>query len=261
VPQSLEELEEIAAARAEEGHATFALPGQIGWTLTDAFENVLLATAGPEVYDGLRAHHLAWTEPTVEEAAHRFVSLLRDEWLMGGTEGMLGMPLWAESFVEALGPDRPGAAFWLGPDSVIAESGLVEGEDFAPAAFPTGGGVIGVGSVAVATNAEPGTMALLAYLAQPEAVEPWVRAGGFVSTSQGVALDAYPSGRARQEAALLVQAPLFRYDLSDRLPPNLGGTFLPEQLARMLQEPEQVPAILADIERVATREQGSPSGP
>jgi alpha-glucoside transport system substrate-binding protein len=103
-------------------------------------------------------------------------------------------------------------------------------------------------------------MALLAYLAQPEAIEPWVRAGGFISPSRGVPLDAYPMTRARREAELLVNAPLFRYDLSDQLPPNLRDTFLPEQLAQMLLHPEEVSTILAEIERVATREQGSPTG-
>ncbi|MGH2542134.1 MAG: ABC transporter substrate-binding protein [Ardenticatenaceae bacterium] len=257
-PQSFEELAQIAAARATEGKAAFALPGQIGWTLTDAFENVLLATAGPEVYDALITHQIAWTDPRVERAAQRFVALLRDEWLMGGTEGMLAMPLWSESFAEALTPDEPAAAFWLGPDSVIAGSGLVEGEDFELAAFPTGGIVMGVGSVLVATNDAPETMALLAYLAQPEAIEPWVRAGAFISPNQSIAPEAYPTRRARREAELLAAASSFRYDLSDQLPPNLKDTFLPDQLAQMLRQPDQLPAILAGIERVATREQGAP---
>jgi ABC-type glycerol-3-phosphate transport system substrate-binding protein len=102
-------------------------------------------------------------------------------------------------------------------------------------------------------------MDLLNFLAQPEAVEPWVEAGGFTSPNLEVSLDSYPTELARQEAALIREAPLFRYDLSDLLPPNLQAT-LYDELRAMLLQPDNVPAILAEIEQIAHREQGAATG-
>ena len=35
------------------------------WTVTDWFENLYLRLAGPERYDGVAAHELPWTDPSV----------------------------------------------------------------------------------------------------------------------------------------------------------------------------------------------------
>ncbi|MBA3534913.1 MAG: hypothetical protein H0T73_23635, partial [Ardenticatenales bacterium] len=199
---------------------------------------------------------IPWTDPAVEQAAQHFVTLLQAPWVMGGSEGAATLPLTPKSFARAFDPEAPGAVFWLGQGGLIR--GLAEGEeayDLFP--FPANGGVVGVGSVAVATNNRSESQALLTFLAQPEAIEPWVRQGGFISPNQDLPLSAYPTAHARQEAELLINTRFFRYDLSDRLPPNLKDSFLPEQLRQMLRHPEQLPAILAEIERVATREQGS----
>lgn len=261
-PTTLEELITLAAALEEAGTVPFAVPGGAGWPLTDWFENVLLATTGPDIYDALIRHEVAWNDPTVQAATEQWVALLRDEWLMGGQEGAATMPLEARTFGEALADG--GAAMWLGQGSIVhgyaAESGLLPGEgyDFFP--FPAEGGVIVIGSVAVATNGEPATLALLEFLAHPEAVEPWVRAGGFVSPNQAVPLAAYPTALARREAELLRTAPLFRSDLSDRLPPNLGYPFLGDTLREMLRHPDELARFLAEIERVAAREQGRVKG-
>jgi alpha-glucoside transport system substrate-binding protein len=261
-PGTFDELLTLAGTIEAEGIGVFAVPGEPGWPLTDWFESVLLATAGPETYDDLAAHRVPWTDPAVEEAAAQFVSLLRDDWLMGGAERAVTMPLRAEPFRDAFDPDDPGAAMWLGHGggvrSLISQSGLEE-SDFGFFPLPASGGIVGIGSVAVGTNDSEATMDLLNFLAQPEAVEPWVEAGGFTSPNLEVPLDSYPTELARQEAALIREAPLFRYDLSDLLPPNLQAT-LYDQLRAMLLQPEALPAILAEIEQIAHREQGAATG-
>jgi alpha-glucoside transport system substrate-binding protein len=261
-PSELQDLHELARELEARGQATFAVAGGVNWTLTDWFENVLLATSGTETYDALITHRISWTDPEVEAAARQFVSLLRPEWVMGGTEGIINAPLLADTFYEAFDPAAPGAGLWLGQSSIVLPW-LQEATPHSPAhydvfLFPTGGVVIVAGSVVAGTNNEPATAALLDFLARPEAVESWVREGGFVSPSRAVPMDAYPTDIARHEAELMVDAPAFRYDLSDRLPPNLGFPFLGERLAAMLREPDDIPAILAEIEEVATREQGAP---
>jgi alpha-glucoside transport system substrate-binding protein len=261
-PAGLQDLYTLAQELEAHGQAAFAVAGGVNWTLTDWFENVLLATSGTETYDALITHRIAWTDPEVEAATRQFVSLLRPAWVMGGTEGAINAPLLADTFYQAFDPAAPGAALWLGQSSIVMPW-LQEGTPHSPDhydvfLFPTGGVVIVAGSVATGTNNDPATAALLDFLARPEAVEPWVREGGFVSPNRAIPLDAYPTDIARHEAELVVNAPAFRYDLSDRLPPNLGFPFLGERLAAMLREPAAIPAILAEIEEVATREQGAP---
>ncbi len=261
-PRTLDDLFTLAAALDRGEQDAFAVAGGAGWPLTDWFENVLLASAGAQTYDDLLARRIAWTDPMIEDVAQEFAALLRDEWVMGGAEGAATLPLWPETFYTAFEPENPGAAMWLGQGSIIqgyiAESDLRAGKDYDLMPFPADGAAIGVGSVAVGTNAAPQTMALLTFLAQPEAVEPWVQGGSFISPNRDLALDLYPSELARHEAELLVNTGLFRYDLSDQLPPNLRDTFLPEKLREMLLHPDDIPDILKEIEQVATREQGSP---
>ena len=48
-----------------------------GWTLTDMFENVYLAQAGPELYDQLAAHEIPWTDPSVKDALTTMAELVQ----------------------------------------------------------------------------------------------------------------------------------------------------------------------------------------
>lgn len=261
-PQTLDDLFSLGATTSQQGRPLFAVPGEPRWPLTDWFESVLLATAGPQTYDALAAHSIAWTDPVVQQAAEQFVSLLRDEWLMGGAEGAAKMPLRGETFAEAFDPNNPGATMWQGQGvsmrSLINESAFDEQDfDFVP--FPAEGGIVGAGSVAVATNASEEAMALLRFLSEPETIELWIGEEGFISPNHEVSLDSYPTRLARQEAELVREATLFRYDLSDLLPPNLRDS-LYTSLREMILHPDDVPLILEQIEQVAHREQGTATG-
>ena len=260
-PETLEELFELAHELEAQGEVAFVVPGGAGWLLSDWFENVLLASTGTQLYDDLIAHRVAWTNPAVEAAAQEYLSLLRDPWVMGGSQEAATLPLNFESFARAFDPSQAGAAMWLGQGSIAnsfaAQKNLLAEETYDLFPFPANGSMIVIGSVAVGTNSRAETMALLNFLAQPEAVEPWVRAGGFISPNHDLPLDTYPTKVARQEAELLASAQRFRTDLSDRLPPNLGFPFFGDQLREMLKRPDDLPSILAEIEKVAIREQGA----
>ncbi|MFN8048098.1 MAG: hypothetical protein U0P48_05915 [Ancrocorticia sp.] len=40
----------------------------VGWPLTDWFENIYLRTAGPDAYDQLTNHEIPWTDESVTKA-------------------------------------------------------------------------------------------------------------------------------------------------------------------------------------------------
>ncbi len=261
LPRSLAALQQLAETLAARGQPAFAVPGGAGWPLTDWLEHVLLAELGPEGYDALLARRLPWTDPTVERAVRRFTSLLQDAHVMDGVEGATTLPLARESFYQAFDNEAPNAAMWLGQGSIVnayvATSSLRPGIEYDWFPFPLEGALIGSGSVAVATTDAPAAMTFLAFLASPDTLLPWVRSGGLVSPNQVIPLDAYPNPLVRREAELIVNASGFRYDLSDRLPPNLRDA-LPDLLREMLRNPDAVPALLATLEQIATREQGAP---
>src|SRR5690554_2544039 len=53
---------------ADSGYAGISIGADVGWPLTDWFENVYLRTAGPDKYDQLTNHEIPWTDPSVTEA-------------------------------------------------------------------------------------------------------------------------------------------------------------------------------------------------
>ena len=136
-----------------------------------------------------------------------------------------------------------------------ATAALRPESDYTVIPFPTNSAWVVVGSLAVGTNERTETARFLNYLAQPQAVEPWVRQGGFISPNLALPAADYPTTVARTEADLLATAPALRGDLSDQLPPLLN-TYLGDQLRAMLLRPDEVPTLLMEIEAIATREQG-----
>lgn len=257
-PETLNDLTNLADLRAAEGQASLTVAGGAGWMLTDWFENVLLATAGTDVYDALITHTIPWTDSRVVAAAEAYLALLQPAHILDGPNGAT-LPLDEVTFGRTFSASEAESLFWLGQGSIVTRyataAALDPGNDYTIAPFPTDGALVVVGSVAVGTNNRSQTQALLGYLAHPESVEPWVQAGGFISPNLALPAIDYPTTVARTEAELLSAAPALRPDLSDQLPPLLG-TYLGDQLREMLLRPDDVETILAEIEQVAIREQG-----
>ena len=66
----------------------YAVGADIGWPITDIFENIYLRTAGPEMYDQLASHEIPWTDPPVIEALEQMEVIIgQSEDLAEGTRG------------------------------------------------------------------------------------------------------------------------------------------------------------------------------
>lgn len=75
-------------------------------------------------------------------------------------------------------------------------------------------------------NDTPEARALMAYLATPEPHEIWASLGGFISPHEQVGLEVYPDEVTRQQAEILADAEIVRFDASDMMPGVVGtGTF------------------------------------
>ena len=209
------------------GYSGISIGADVGWPLTDWFENVYLRTAGGDKYDQLAAHEIPWTDDSVAEALDVLATLWGSESVQPGA----AQRTFPESVTEVFGSSPKAGTVFEG-DFVagnIADDGNSEvGETAKFYNFPSINGskaaVVGGGDVAVAFTDDEVTDALMQFLASPEAAEVWVPLGGLTSPNTAVDTSLYPDDTARKIAEALTGAEVFRFDLSDLTPSAFGGT-------------------------------------
>jgi alpha-glucoside transport system substrate-binding protein len=213
------------------GVTAFSVGGGDQWTLTDWFENLYLQLAGPHDYDLLAAHHLPWTDPSVQATLLSMTELLAPQFMRGGVAGALGTGF-EDSVARAFGTP-PGAAMVAEGDFVAgviaARTKARIGTDVDVAPFPLANravpAVVGGGDVAVQLRSSPAAAELMRYLATPAAAAIWAAAGGFISANLELDLSVYPDDVTRSIARSLLEAgDGFRFDLSDLQPAAFGST-------------------------------------
>lgn len=219
-------LEQLGLIR-DSGYAGISIGADVGWPLTDWFENVYLRTAGPELYDQLTNHEIPWTDPSVQEALEVLATLWGTDLVQAGG-AQRGFP---ESVTQVFGADPQAGTVFEGDfvAGVITEDGnSTVGEDALIFDFPSINGsspaVVGGGDVAVQFTEDEATSALMKYLASPEAASIWVPLGGLTSPNNNVDTSLYPDDVSRQIAEQLTGAESFRFDMSDLTPSAFGGT-------------------------------------
>jgi spermidine/putrescine-binding protein len=201
-----------------------------GWTLTDIFENIYLAQAGPEKYDQLTGHSIPWTDQSVKDALATMGEVVKSSWLPGGTGDALQTEF-PES-VQNVFSDPPKAATEIEADfvgaTITGDTKAKVGTDAKVFPFPAIGGgeasTVTGGDVAVMFNDNAAARAFVKYLATPAAGEVWAKPGGYISPNKDVSLSAYPDKTTRQIAKALVESTNVRFDMSDQQPSSFGAT-------------------------------------
>jgi alpha-glucoside transport system substrate-binding protein len=260
IPETWDDLIEVAGTISESGVTPLAVAGGDGWTLTDWFENVYLRVAGPEKYDQLVEHEIPWTDESVITSLERLSELWsQDEFLAEGSNNMT----FPQSVTTVFGADGDAAMVYEGDfvAGVIGEetdSELGEDADFFdfPSVDGSGPMVVGGGDVAVLLTESEAAAELIRFLASPEAAEVWAEQGGFTSPNQNVDSGVYPDDITRRSAEALVEAETFRFDLSDMVPSAFGGTpaqGMWQELQNFLQDPEDVQGTAERLESAAAR--------
>jgi ABC-type glycerol-3-phosphate transport system substrate-binding protein len=241
------------------GIQPFAIAGADGWTLTDWFENIYLATAGPVRYQELADNRIRWTDPSVKRALALLAEIFGDRALSGSLRLSSASNL-ADAVGQVFGP-HPRAAMVFEGDfvrSYLPASLPPGGARFFnfPSPSPTAAPPIEVGGdVAVLFTKRPGAERLIRFLATPAAAEIWVKAGGFISPNRNLPLSWYPDPLSRRLAQRLVNAAMVRFGLSDQEPPAFGSD--PYQgMWRLFQEflanPRNIDGVTRQLEAGAT---------
>ena len=234
-----------------------------GWVGTDWVEDIMLRTAGPEVYDQWITHEIPFNHESVKAAFEQFGTIaLNPDYVVGGSVGVLSTP-----FGDAPNPlfeEPPGCYLHRQANFIAAffPETVALGRDVnifpLPGINPAyGTPILVAGDVFAMFNDTPEARALMTYLATTQPHEIWAGLGGYISPHQQVSLEVYPDELSRQQAEILINADTIRFDASDMMPGAVGtGTFWTGITSYI--GGTDLETVLADIERNWPRNQAAP---
>ncbi|HEX6971860.1 MAG TPA: ABC transporter substrate-binding protein, partial [Limnochordia bacterium] len=236
IPQTWDELMGLTEKVAGTGVAAWSIGlesgAASGWPGTDWIEDIMLRTAGPQVYDQWVRHDIPWTHTAVRRAFEIFGEIATNpRYVYGGPTAVL-----ATNFGDAANPlftDPPRAylhrqATFIKSFILDANPGLVPGRDFSFFYLPPidprrGNPALGAADIVAMFNDTPASRELIRYFASAEAQEIWVGALGKIGVNRQIDPSIYPDDLTREAARILAEAPSFRFDGSDLMPPAVGS--------------------------------------
>jgi alpha-glucoside transport system substrate-binding protein len=233
-----------------------------GWVATDWLEDIVLRTAGPEVYDQWVAHEIPFNDPAILAAAERMKSMWFTEGYTFGGNTRINATWVGDSqtpMFEEGGPKcwlHKQAAwipdFW--PKDADGNALFTPGEDSSFFYFPPidpaqGSPVLGGGDMFVMFNDRPEVRALMQWFSTEDAVEDRIATGGFLAANNAVPAEWYSSYPMSGLAEIAREATALRFDASDSMPAEVGaGTFWSGMVKWVAQNGEGTEQIFADIE-------------
>jgi alpha-glucoside transport system substrate-binding protein len=237
IPESWDELIALSDRMVADGQTPWCISiehsGATGWVATDWLEDIMLRTAGPELYDQWVNHEIPFNHESVKKAMEFMEEIwFNEDYVYGGREGIL--TIWVGDTQTPMF-DEAGPGCWMHKQAgwipAFFPEGKEAGTDSTYFYFPLidedkGKPVLGAGDLFAMFNDRPEVRAVMEYLATPEGCEVWVKTGGFISPNRSVPLDWYPSEVDRTQGEILKNADVFRFDASDLMPAEVGtGTF------------------------------------
>ncbi len=206
-----------------------------GWPGTDWIEDIMLRTAGADVYDKWVAHEISWTDARVKKAFETFGSLFDKGYVFGGPIGAL-----TTNFGDAADPlflDPPAA--YMHHQATFIQGffndhfdGLVAAEDYdifplptiTPAATPDGSIPLLVsGDVVTVFNNRPEVIKFAQFLTSETAANIWSSELGELSAYVNADPAQFESPITRKAQEMLLSATVSRFDGSDLMPGEIGA--------------------------------------
>jgi len=233
-----------------------------GWVATDWLEDIVLRTAGAEVYDQWVNHEIPFNDPQILAAAELMARMwFTDDYVYGGNTrinatwvGDSQTPMFDEAGPKcwlhkqaAWIPD-----FW--PKDADGNALFTPGEDssffyFPPIESAQGNPVLGGGDMFVMFNDRPEVRAFVQWLSTVDAVKDRVATGAFLAANNAVPEDWYTSYPMSGLAEIAREATALRFDASDSMPKEVGaGSFWKKMVEWIAANGEGTEKIFADIE-------------
>ncbi len=243
VPETWDDLVALSAQIRDDGITPWCIglgsDAATGWPGTDWIEDIMVRTAGADVYNQWVNHDIAFNDPAVVNAFDRLAEIWQGEdFVLGGLEGVSAI-----DFRDAPDPmfNEPPSCMLHRQASFIANffpEGVESGTDADFFNFPAidSDGAMGGGELAIVFNNRPEVAALLEAYAGPDmqCVQAAPKGHGVagierISANANTALDCYESDTVRKQAEAVSAALAtngFVFDASDLMPSAVGqGTF------------------------------------
>ena len=214
-----------------------------GWPGTDWIEDIMLRTAGPEVYDKWTTHGIPFNDPSVVAAFDEAGKILKNDKYVNGGYGS-SKTIATTSFQDGGLPIADGqcamhrqASFYSGSwekGTKIAEDGDIFAFYLPPVDPAKGKPVLGGGEVVAAFNDKPESQAVQAYYMSAQHQSDRAKIGDWISPHKQLKKeDVVTRGTTDPNPILqlsvdILQDPkaVFRFDGSDLMPSAVGaGTF------------------------------------
>ena len=260
-PETWDDLNKVRDTLLAAGITPYSVGVDVGWPITDIFENVYIRTAGAEKYDQLAKHEIPWTDQSVKDALTIMQDVVgKSDYMVGGTSTALQTDM--PTSVAKVLTEKPDAAMAMLGDfaPVNAQKGFEPETGYNVFTFPSIDGskpaVVGSGDLFVKFKDTPAADAFLEYLTTVEAAEIWAKRGGFSSPNKGLDVSVYPDEITRTVAGALAEAETFRFDLSDVEPSAFGGTpgqGLFKLFTDFVANPQDIDGITQQMEAAAAK--------
>lgn len=221
-----------------------------GWAGTDWIEDIVLRTAGPEVYTSWYQGKTKWTDPAIKSAFDLYVKDVVGNTYGGGQNavatnfGNAGDPLFA---------NPPGCEFLHQASFITGFSQFkshAAGTDYNFFPFPDingqyAGAVEGAGDLFGMFHDTPAAKSLMKYLVTAQAQDIWVKAGGALSANKNA--NSYPDDISKRSAEILANAKSFVFDASDNMPTAMNDAFW-KAMVSLTNGSKSVDQALADLD-------------
>ncbi len=219
-----------------------------GWQITDWIEEVVLKTKGLDYYNKWISHEVTFQDPGIKDAFDKYVGKIffTPNYVFGGntaivasdmktvmdpmfTDDLANPKCWMQKIPTWYGPD-------FFPDQRVSgqPSKYVLGTDVGIFAFPTidpaQKNVEGSADTLMVLVDRPEVRAVAEFLATPEGIQNWIRAGSAISTNTSTPADWYAGAYKLKVAADIANSAAgIGFDASDLMPGRVGaGTFWTE---------------------------------
>jgi len=265
VPQTWDQLLALSDQIKNDGSTPwcvgFESGGATGWPATDWMEDIMLRTAGPDVYDKWVTHEIPFNDPSVVKAGQLFGDVMfHDGWVLGGAAQTPSI-----AFGDAPKPmfDNPPKC-WLHRQAnfIVAffPPDAVAGTDYAFFPFPTiddpsqKAALIG-GELSVVFRNAPEVKDFIEKFAgeQVQCDQGGSTATSRISPNVNVAPSCYANQILADASAVTtaaIQSGNARFDASDAMPSAVGsGSFWTGMVKYMQGGPDSLQGVLDDIEK------------
>jgi alpha-glucoside transport system substrate-binding protein len=225
--------------------------GATGWPATDWIEQIFLRQQGGDKYNQWVAHDIKFESPEFTQAMDTLNKWMRNPAYVNASFGDV-KTIATVSFQDAVKPIPAGKCGMLQQASFIANQlpkGTKIAEDGDAFAFylpPINADVktpiVGGGEIVAAFSDKPEVQSFQTFLSSPEFATAKVKLGTWVSSNNGVPLDAYTDPISKLSAQLLVDpTATFRFDASDLMPAAVGaGSFWKQMTAWFAENKDTV---------------------